>query len=144
MGKKPAVAAAGNSEAIRIYERMEEERKQKVQAKAEANKPKTLIITGVEVSFGPNEYNFSVPKLGEYPDLFDIVRHRVPNNLWPGAIKRRFSNTQERSYMSNGCVNCNAFIGEFYEHDAWVDQTVIYEFSIRITERWRHAIEAAR
>ena len=36
MSKKPTGAAAGNSEAIRIYERMEEERKQKVQAKAEA------------------------------------------------------------------------------------------------------------
>jgi hypothetical protein len=42
MSKKPTGAAAGNSEAIRIYERMEEERKQKVQAKAEANKPKKV------------------------------------------------------------------------------------------------------
>jgi hypothetical protein len=42
MSKKSA--AAGNSEAIRIYERMEEERKQKVQAKAEANKPKKVTL----------------------------------------------------------------------------------------------------
>ena len=44
MSKKSTGAAAGNSEAIRIYERMEEERKQKVQAKAEANKPKKVSL----------------------------------------------------------------------------------------------------
>jgi hypothetical protein len=44
MGKRPAGAAAGNAEAIRIYERMEKERKQKVQAKAEANKPKKVTL----------------------------------------------------------------------------------------------------
>jgi hypothetical protein len=44
MGKRPAGSAAGNAEAIRIYERMEEERKQKVQAKAEANKPKKVTL----------------------------------------------------------------------------------------------------
>ena len=44
MSKKPSGAAAGNSEAIRIYERMEEERQRKVQAKAEANKPKKVTL----------------------------------------------------------------------------------------------------
>ena len=40
MTKKPKEVAAGNSEAVRIFERMEEERQRKAQAKAEANKPK--------------------------------------------------------------------------------------------------------
>jgi len=44
MSKKPTGAAAGTSEAIRIYERMEEERKQKLQAKTEANKPKKVTL----------------------------------------------------------------------------------------------------
>ena len=35
---------AGNSEAMRIYERMEEERLRKIQAKAEANKPKKVTL----------------------------------------------------------------------------------------------------
>ena len=43
MSKKPT-AAAGNSEALRIYERMEEERQRKVQTKAEANKPKKVTL----------------------------------------------------------------------------------------------------
>ena len=44
MTKKPTGAAAGNSEAMRIYERMEEERLGKIQAKAEANKPKKVTL----------------------------------------------------------------------------------------------------
>jgi hypothetical protein len=44
MTKKPTGAAAGNSEARRIYERMEEERLRKIQAKAEANKPKKVTL----------------------------------------------------------------------------------------------------
>jgi hypothetical protein len=44
MSKKPKEAATGNSEAIRIYERMEEERQRKVQAKAETSKPKKVTL----------------------------------------------------------------------------------------------------
>jgi hypothetical protein len=44
VSKKPTGVAAGNSEAMRIYERMEEERKQKEQAKAKANKPKKVTL----------------------------------------------------------------------------------------------------
>ena len=44
MSKKMNSAAAGNSEAIRIDERMEEERQRKVQAKAEASKPKKVTL----------------------------------------------------------------------------------------------------
>ncbi len=44
MSKKPTGVAAGNSEALRIYEKMEEERKRKEHAKAEANKPKKVTL----------------------------------------------------------------------------------------------------
>ena len=43
MSKKPTAAAA-NSEAVRIYERMEEELQRKVQTKAEANQPKKVTL----------------------------------------------------------------------------------------------------
>jgi hypothetical protein len=44
MAKKTLGAAAGDSEAIRIFERMEEERQRKAQAKAEAKKPKKVTL----------------------------------------------------------------------------------------------------
>ena len=44
---KKSTAAAANSEAVRIYERMEEERQRKVQTKAEANQPKVRLTRWV-------------------------------------------------------------------------------------------------
>ena len=44
MSKKPAGAAAGNSEALRIYEAMEQERKRKLDVKAEADKSKKVTL----------------------------------------------------------------------------------------------------
>ena len=44
MSKKPSGAGAGNSEAVRIYEAMEQERKRKVEARTEASKPKKVTL----------------------------------------------------------------------------------------------------
>ena len=44
MAKKTTGVAAGDSEAVRIYERMEEERQRNAQVKAEANKPKKVTL----------------------------------------------------------------------------------------------------
>ncbi|MGH8194856.1 MAG: competence protein CoiA [Woeseiaceae bacterium] len=101
----------------------------------------TRIITGVDVAFGPDEFGFTIPELGEYSQPLDSVLSRLPGDLEIGRIKPRFSKTQGRSYMSNGCFHCNAFIGEFFEHDAWDEQDTVSTFSIRISKEWRKAIE---
>jgi hypothetical protein len=44
LSKAPTGAAAGNSEAVRIYEAMEQERQRKLEAKAEAAKPKKVSL----------------------------------------------------------------------------------------------------
>lgn len=97
----------------------------------------TQIITGVDVLLGPNDYRFSVAGFDDFSDLLDIVRGRLANDLWIGTIKRRFSKTQDRSYLSNGCAHCDALIGEFHEHNAWDDQREVCTFAIQISDRWR-------
>jgi hypothetical protein len=45
--------------------------------------------------------------------------------------------------MSNGCNDCDALIGDHFEHRAWNDEAAtLAEFQIPISERWRKAIEA--
>jgi hypothetical protein len=44
VSKKPSGVGAGNSEAIRVYEAMEQERKRKLESKAEAAKPKKVSL----------------------------------------------------------------------------------------------------
>jgi len=100
----------------------------------------TQIVTGIEVAIGPHNYRFSIPEIGEHPELFGIVRSHLPHDLSFKAIKRRYSKTQGRSYLSNGCAHCGALLGEFYEHHAWDDQETICTFQTRTSERWRDAI----
>jgi hypothetical protein len=100
------------------------------------------IVTSIDVAVGPNEYGFSIPKLGEYPELLRSVLDRLPPNLELGEIKPRFSKTQSRFYMSNGCSRCDRIFGEHFEIYARDDETTLVTFPIRISEQWQHAIEA--
>jgi hypothetical protein len=65
--------------------------------------------------------------------------HRVgPVFFWPGvgnfadppppapaSIKRRFSRTRQESYLSNGCIYCDALVGDWFLHELFVE--VVYE-----------------
>lgn len=102
----------------------------------------TKIITSVDVIFGPHECRFSVPDLGDHPDLFGLVSGNLPKDVAIGAINYRFSKTQARRYLSNGCAHCDALIGEFHEHEAWAVQIIASSFPIKITESWQRAILA--
>ena len=102
----------------------------------------TRIVTGVEIGFGPHRHEFSIPDLGNHRELFEVIRSCLPNDPELGAIKRRYSRTQERSYLSNGCAHCGALVGEFYECEALESQTIVSTFPIRIDEHWRRAIRA--
>jgi hypothetical protein len=100
----------------------------------------TRIITRITVAVGTDEYVFHVPELGEYPEVFDSIRKNLPGYL-TRLIKFRYSKTQERSYMSNGCARCDRLFGEFFEHDAYYNDERTFTFPMIISEGWRRAIE---
>ncbi|NKJ77803.1 hypothetical protein GFL60_00855 [Rhizobium leguminosarum bv. viciae] len=101
----------------------------------------TKIVTGVDVVFGPHTNSFSVPQLGDYPALFDQVFSHLPRNSKMGRLKKRFSKTQERQYMSNGCCRCDSIVGEFFEMEARHSEEIVSSFPIQITPDWKQAIE---
>ena len=103
----------------------------------------TRIVTFIELFVGPHHFEFTVPDLTDFPDLWASCQDRIPKGSGIGVIKPRYSKTLERSYMSNGCNDCDALIGEHFEHDAWYDEAAtLAEFQITISESWRKAIEA--
>lgn len=103
----------------------------------------TPILSSVAIIYGPHRCRFSVADFTDRPELFAIVRHRLPEDAGLGILKARFSRTQERSYLSNGCAHCDALIGEFHEHEAWDSERAIASFAIIVDEAW-HGMMAAR
>jgi hypothetical protein len=101
----------------------------------------TTIITGVDVAFGSHVLSFTIPELGEHAQPLESVLSRLPDDLEVGSIKARFSKTQNRAYVSNGCFHCGLLIGEFFEHYAWDEQDTVRAFPIQISEHWRTALE---
>lgn len=97
----------------------------------------TEIISSILVTYGANKYRFSVPGLGEHPDLFAVIRDHLPTDAGVGIIRPRKSTTQGRSYLSNGCAHCDALIGEFHEHEVWGNEQEVRSFTIIVDERWR-------
>ena len=78
------------------------------------------------------------------PDYFVMeidcwkCQRRGPVFLWPGvgnfaeppapapaSIKRRFSRTRTESYISNGCIYCDALVGDWFLRDEFLE--VVYE-----------------
>ena len=104
----------------------------------------TRIVTCIEVFVGPHRFQLTVLDLNDFPDLLASCQDRIPKGSSIGVIKPRYSKTQERNYMSNGCYDCDALIGEFLENDAWHDEeATLAEFQITISKRWVKAIESA-
>jgi competence protein CoiA len=100
----------------------------------------TQILKEVEVTAGPHQASLSVPELGRHRGLWDRVRARLPSSFPSGTIHRRYSKTQEREYLSNGCSHCRALIGEHSEEQATGDCRVICEYAAPLDDAWRTAI----
>jgi competence protein CoiA len=103
----------------------------------------TEIVTGVVIAFGPHECRFSIPDLTLRPFVFRSIHGHLPKRPSIGKIKQRYSRTQERRYLSNGCAHCDALIGEFHEFEVVNDEVESTSFFIRMTSNWKQVIEEA-
>lgn len=52
-----------------------------------------------------------------------------------GAIKDRYSRTMGGSYLSNGCVHCDALQGRFYDHDSWYEAVPTYTVELELSKQ---------
>lgn len=100
----------------------------------------TRIITDLTVTLGPHEYSFSVSDMDDAFALFDPIYQSLPTDLGIGAVKRRYSRTLGRSYLSNGCVHCDALFGQFHESEAFNDRETILVTALPLDEGWQEML----
>jgi hypothetical protein len=98
------------------------------------------VITSIAVAYGPFSCQFSIPEITNFPAVFEIVRGRLPPTFAGVAIKPRYSKTQERTYLSNGCIHCDALFGQFFESNYYDDMMKICEFLTPANDAWCHVI----
>jgi competence protein CoiA len=97
---------------------------------------KTQIITSIEIATDQGAFDFSLPDLTHHPHLLVEILQRLPSSFDRKVIQERYSHTQRRSYVSNGCAKCNRLFGEFMvaHEPSEIDQ--IATFPARLDSRW--------
>lgn len=96
----------------------------------------TKVITEVHVDTGPERFSFSLPETGDMMKLFSPIYELLPADPLRGAIKGRYSRTQQHSYLSNGCAHCDALFGEFQSLDLDAEPTPVLSTDVRMTADW--------
>ena len=82
----------------------------------------TRIVTRFSGRAGPHRPYFRLQDDGCSTNLAALVQELTHLRPDIGTVKERFSHTLQHSYLSNGCSQCDALIGQFHEHDAWYVQ----------------------
>lgn len=72
-----------------------------------------------------------------WPGIKDWV---PPPQPAPATIKPRFSKTIGRTYPSNGCIHCDAIVGDFFLFDLLLD-FVDYEEAGQLADRFLSDLE---
>ncbi|MDX0658353.1 hypothetical protein GOD21_15130 [Sinorhizobium medicae] len=102
----------------------------------------TRIVVCLEIAAADKELIVTIPSLGEYPQAVELIRRYLSTHHDIGAIKRRFSSTQRRRYMSNGCAHCDSLVGQMYELDAVWDDEPLDTFQVRVVDGWKEVIDS--
>lgn len=103
----------------------------------------TTIISAVTVKTGDLTFDLAVSNFISHEKLLEQVASGVERRRDIGAIKVRWSQTQRRNYLSNGCRHCDRLVGEHFEHLADRLHEVTGKSSGQLTREWIKIVERA-
>lgn len=82
------------------------------------------------------------------PDGAKAVMSMLPPSLLKrhgiGAVKPRYSKREGKTYLSNGCVHCDALQGRFFEHEFGFDAEKAFETEAEFKAEWGPLLKPAK
>lgn len=97
---------------------------------------RTDIVTAVTLSNPGMCLEFSLADVGEYPSVADRIVGSLPSEPQWQHIKPRYSRTQKRTYLSNGCSGCGRLFGEYMQLRDPERERVVSSFSVDLDSDW--------
>lgn len=102
----------------------------------------TSPVTGIVATAADATAYLTIYDFEGAPGLLDaIVPGSVRHDHRIGPIAPRFSQTESRRYLSNGCVAWGALLGRFFEHEFANEATVRHVAQILVDEQWKRLLE---
>lgn len=103
---------------------------------------RTAPVTGIVVDASKMKTCLSIDDFDSDVDLLrEVLPMAIRQQHRIGQIKPRFSKTEGGSYLSNGCFECGALQGRFFQHQYMNDATVRHSGAAVVDERWMRLLE---
>lgn len=97
----------------------------------------TSPVTSIEVLVSETPVFLTVSGFTKTPRLLDrIIPTEIRKSNKIGKLKVRFSKTEGSSYMSNGCISCDALQGRFFEHEYANSSTIRHSGIATVDDVW--------
>lgn len=100
----------------------------------------TLLFAADRVFPGYGNIEVSLDDLDELSDGAAIAAEMLPAQTLRqhriGAVKPRYSKTVGASYLSNGCVHCDALQGRFFDHECAHEAQKVMEVRAVLKADW--------
>lgn len=104
-------------------------------------KKETSVVTGLvfaasRVLPGCENLHSNIYQFENIQDGSRVLDSLLPRDLLRkhgiGTLKPRFSKTEGRAYLSNGCVHCDALQGRFFDHDLVWEGGAVLEVEVEL------------